>query len=145
MKYRLPRWAPALLAILCAVGVGLAARLPWFAAADFPLNDGALFLQMSREVAAAGFSLPTRTAYNFDDIPFAYPPLAFYVTAGLAALLQVDTLQVVRYLPLAVNLAAIVTVYFLAASLLASRWAVFAAAVAFAGAPRGYEWLIMGG
>src|SRR5579875_648660 len=145
MKLRGPRGLAPACTLVVGELVGLAARLPFFLASDFPLNDGALFLQMAREVAAAHFALPDSTAYNADGIPFAYPPLGFYLAAALAVWLGVDLTQVVRYLPLGMNLLALGAVYLLARSLLESQLAVFIAVVAFAGAPRGYEWLIMGG
>src|SRR5919108_1398275 len=59
----------ASIALLCA----LAARLPYFFRSDFPLNDGGMFLTMTREVLEARFALPGQTGYNFEAIPFAYP------------------------------------------------------------------------
>ena len=145
MKVRGPVWLLSAGSVAIGLAVGLVARLPFFLASDFPLNDGALFLQMSRDILSAHFALPPHTTYNFEGIPFAYPPLGFYVAALSSLLLGVDLTQVLRYLPLVVNLLTIGAVYLLARSLFDSRLAALVATIAFAGAPRGYEWLIMGG
>ncbi|HEY7064109.1 MAG TPA: hypothetical protein VII06_21695 [Chloroflexota bacterium] len=125
--------------------VGLTVRLPFFLTTDFPLNDGGLFYVMSREITAAHYALPAYTAYNLEDIPFAYPPLAFYLAAALSDGLRVPLLAVVRYLPLVANLLTIAAFYALATSLVRSRYTALLAAIAFAIAPRSYEWLVMGG
>src|SRR5919204_6989211 len=79
----------------------LAARLPYFARSNFPLNDGGLFVAMSQDVLANHFALPAVTSYNAADrIPFGYPPLAFYIVAGLHALLGTDLLTLARWVPL---------------------------------------------
>ncbi len=136
---------PPVLAGLATLLLGLTVRLPFFLTTDFPLNDGGLFYIMTREVAAARYALPGYTAYNFDHIPFAYPPLAFYSAAALSEALRVPVLAVARYLPLVANLLTILAFYALALSLVRSRSVALFAAYAFAIAPRSYEWLVMGG
>ena len=127
------------------MGFALAARLPYFTRSDFPLNDGGLFVAMSRDLLAGHFALPASTSYNAEHIPFAYPPLAFYIVAGTTALTGVDPLVLARWLPLVANLATVVCVAQLARSILRPGWAATLAAVVFALLPRSYEWVIMGG
>jgi hypothetical protein len=136
---------PPVLAALAALLLGLAVRLPFFLTTDFPLNDGGLFYVMAQEVATGHYALPMSTTYNFDHIPFAYPPLAFYVAAALADGWRVPLIGVVRYLPLVANLLTILAFYALAGSVVRSRYVALFAAYAFALAPRSYEWLVMGG
>jgi hypothetical protein len=135
--------------VFVAIGLGLlfalAARLRYFLRSDFPLNDGGLFLLMAKEILREGFALPAFTAYNGEGIPFAYPPLAFYIAAALASLTGVELVVLVRYLPLIANLLTVVAVALLARSLLASRQALLLAPTLFALMPRSYEWLVMGG
>ncbi len=52
-----------------------------FVGTDFPLNDGGLFATMIQDLVNNRLLLPASTTYNGLDIPFAYPPLAFYVAA----------------------------------------------------------------
>lgn len=64
---------------MTAVTLGLILRLLPALSADFPLNDGGLFYLMTRELQGAHYALPVYTSYNSAQIPFAYPPLAFYI------------------------------------------------------------------
>lgn len=142
---RVSRTRPLLIASSVALLFAIAARLPYFLNSDFPLNDGGMFLTMSRDLLAAHFALPADTSYNFEGIPFAYPPLSFYLVAGLSALTGLDPLILVQYLPLVASLATVVAMAALARSLLGTGWAALLAPVIFAVAPRGYEWMVMGG
>lgn len=125
--------------------VALAARLPYFIHSDFPLNDGGLFVAMSRDLWANHFRLPAFTSYNADAIPFAYPPLAFYGMAILHGLSGADMLAIARWLPLLINLASVLAVVALARAVLQPFWAAALAPIVFALLPRSYEWMIMGG
>jgi hypothetical protein len=139
------RWpVEPLVTSLAILLLALVVRLPFFLESDFPLNDGGMFFVMAREIASAHYALPATTSYNGDAIPFAYPPLPFYLTTALAQALSLPALVVVRYLPLVANLLATVAFVALARSLLGRRAAFFAAA-AFVVVPRSYEWLVMGG
>ena len=140
------RWPLELaLTTLAVVLLALVVRLPFFLESDFPLNDGGLFFVMSREVASSHYVLPSATHYNGDAIPFAYPPLPFYLTTLLAHALAVPEIVVVRYLPLVANLLTVVAFVALARSLFRSPRTAFFAAAAFVLVPRSYEWLVMGG
>ena len=142
---RLPWSCPWLLGIPVALLFAVAARLPYFVGSDFPLNDGGMFLTMAADIRAARYSLPDSTSYNFDAIPFAYPPLSFYIVAILSRLTGVDPIALVRYLPLVANLATVVAAAILARSLLGPGWSALLAPIIFALVPRSYEWMIMGG
>lgn len=71
--------------------IGLAIQLPAPLQAIFPLNDGGLFYGMIIDLQAANYALPTYATYNSLTIPFAYPPLACYLTGWLADLLFLDS------------------------------------------------------
>ncbi len=112
---------------------------------EYPLNDGGLFARMASDLAANGFLLPDFTTYNGEQIPFAYPPLALYLS-GLASLIPGgDVISVVRWLPAALSTASVLALYLMASELLRSRWRGVVAAAAFAFMPRAYVWLIVGG
>jgi len=52
-----------------------------------PFRLGGLFVAFSRQILQAGFALPhTIPFYSAGGLPFAYPPLAFYLEASLLAL-----------------------------------------------------------
>jgi hypothetical protein len=122
----------------------LAARLPYFLGSDFPLNDGGMFVAMSRDILASHFALPDVTTYNFEGVPFAYPPVAFYVVAALSATTAAGPVTLAMWLPLLANLGTVACVVALARRLLDRRTALIGGVI-FALIPRSYEWLIMGG
>ena len=139
LKFDLSYTATA--ALMLAVGV----RAFLVLSRDFPLNDGALFVRMTDELAANGFRLPTTTSYNDAGIPFAYSPLAFYGGAFLHAALGVDLVDVVRFVPLVFSALCAVAFWLLARDLIPSRVVVTTALCIFAVLPRSFLWLIMGG
>ena len=123
----------------------LAIRWPYFVRSDFPLGDGGMFLAMTQDLVSSHLALPQQTSYNAEAIPYAYPPLAFYVLAGLHTLLGTDLLALDRWLPLAANLASVLGVVVLARAVLPAGPARVLGPIIFALLPRSYEWLIMGG
>ncbi|MCQ3936908.1 MAG: hypothetical protein DPW18_07655 [Chloroflexi bacterium] len=124
--------------------LGLAVRLSAPLSASFPLNDGGLFYQMIIDLQNNGFSLPAVTTYNFADVPYAYPPLAFYLY-GLLSAAGIPLLKLMQYAPALVSTLTIPIFYALAKDLLGSRRQALFGAMAFALVPRAFDWLIMGG
>lgn len=137
-------WREVALYLLPALVLGAVVRLVPVLAADFPLNDGGLFLAMMEDIERAGFILPATTTYNLDSIPFAYPPLALYQGAGLMAI-GLDPVVLLRVIPVVLSIATIPLVYVVAKDLLGSWLTAGVAALSFALLPRSYEWLITGG
>ena len=136
----------AMAGLSLAIGLGLLARLRHIVPLDFPLNDGGMFYAMVRDIQANHYVLPSHTTYNSYSIPFAYPPLPFYLAAVIDDLTPMSLAEVLRFLPLIANVLTIAVVYYFARRLLGTRTpAPELAAIIFALLPRGYRWLIMGG
>lgn len=110
----------------------------------FPLNDGGMFLVMVRDLRANGFSLPAFTSYNFQNIPYAYPPFGMYA-AGLIGALGIPDLELLRWLPVLFNLLTIPAFFLLARELLNDPVQASAAAMIYALVPDSFTWQIMGG
>ena len=125
--------------------IGLAIRLAPALQSSFPLNDGGLFYAMIVDLQEARFALPTYATYNLAEIPFAYPPLAFYITGLLSALLHISALDLVLLLPSIVSALSIPAFYLLAKELTKSKLQIGFAVFAFALLPRVFAWNIMGG
>lgn len=125
--------------------IGLAIRLAPALQTQFPLNDGGLFYAMIVDLQEARYLLPLISTYNAADIPFAYPPLAFYLTGLLADLLRISTLDLVRVLPALVSALTIPAFYLLAREITDSKFEIVFGLFAFALLPRDFVWLIMGG
>jgi hypothetical protein len=131
--------------VLVTVLVALAVRLPYFVNLAVPLNDGGMFAQIVDELRANGLRLPTRTNYNFLDLPLSYPPLGFYAAAIVGNLTGLPSVEVLKWLPLLFNLASAVAFVPLAGRFVRNRTAVACASVVFAILPQSGGWLIMGG
>lgn len=132
-------------ALVLAVVLGIAVRAFHVLSRDFPLNDGGLFFAMVRDLQAAHYHLPAFTSYNDAGIPYAYPPLGFYLAGLLDDLTPLTLVDVFRWLPLTVTALIVVAFASLASALLASRAAVVASIVAFGLLPRSFIWMLMGG
>lgn len=148
----LPRWRLTSLPLdYYTVGLGVAlalgvlVRAAQVLATEFPLNDGGLFYAMVRDLQANNYRLPAFTSYNTGDIPYAYSPLAFYLTALADDLLPFSLLTLFRFLPLLFSCLTLFAMWRLARTMLGSQVAVVAAVAAFALIPRSFIWLIMGG
>ena len=110
----------------------------------FPINDGGMFLQMTRDLQANHYLLPHVTTYNAMDIPYVYPPLGFYAASLLADVGRIPLLTVFLWLPPLLSLLAIPAFYHFA-RLLTDNLTASLAALLFAVTPGGYGWHIMGG
>ncbi len=139
--------------LFAALLFGAVVRFVPAASNGFPLNDGGLFYTMIRDLKANHFVMPQFTTYNFVDIPFAYPPVGFYIAAIFstasttlsAGLLPVSDLQVLLWLPPLVNTLAIFFFYKFAGQILPSRTAAGLATLAYALSSRAFLWQVMGG
>ena len=131
--------------VVLAVLIGGYIRLRPVMAAGFPLNDGGLFYVMAQDIVHSNFALPAVSSYNAIQMPFAYPPLAFYIAAFLNTALHWNLLEIVQYFPAIMNTLTIAAFYPLARTILRSRLQAIFATFAFALLPRAFKWLIMGG
>lgn len=125
--------------------ISLAVRLAAPLQAAFPLNDGGLFYRMILDIQEAHYALPTYARYNSVTLPFAYPPLAFYLTGLLADFLQLSVLDLVRVLPASISALTIPAFYLLAKEITDSKLQIVFGMFAFAMLPRDFAWMIMGG
>jgi hypothetical protein len=113
--------------------------------AGFPINDGGMFYTMIMDLQANHFILPFFTTYNHTSIPFAYPPLGFYIGAGISDLFNVSPLSVIRWLPGIINALCIPAFYFLAKEILKDKFQSSIATLVYAMTPHLTSWLSMGG
>jgi hypothetical protein len=138
-------WARELALVSLPLLLGLAVRLWHVLPASFPLNDGGMFYAMASDVQRHGFRLPDYTSYNGLRIPFAYPPLAFYLAAALDLAGPWSLADVLRFLPPAASVLSIGVLYLLARAMMGPGPLPLAAACVFALAPRSFTWQIVGG
>lgn len=140
------RWDwTSLVVVVYATLLGAAVRLAMPLHSPAPLNDGGLFYSMVLDIQANGFALPLFTTYNAAHIPFAYPPLALYLTAAISTALHIPAFDLLRLMPPILSALTIPAFYLLASEILASQAQKALAVLLFAFIPRTLDWLIMGG
>ncbi len=136
------RWkwlAPGLL-------MGLCVYVAYLSTHRYPAFGAGLFLEMAEQSVAHPSGIPsTIPGYTERGIPFAYPPLMFYLNGLLIVGLGVDPLVLTRHLPPLMSLVALVPFYLFAEELLASRRRAGVATALVALAPPVLQWQISGG
>lgn len=128
-----------------AVVPSVVAVLAYLLTNPYPAYGAGLYVQIAQEIIAGGYAPPARIpGYTADGVPFAYPPLQFYV---LAVLLDVgaDPVAVARFLPSIAVIAAQIPVYLLARDYTGSRPTGAVAAALVALNPQILEWHISAG
>jgi len=131
--------------VMSAAALSLSVRLLLATSSRYPIGDGGLFFAMVRDLEANHLRLPAYTTYNAGHIPFAYPPLALYVVALFNESFGFSLLDVFRFMPILVSVAAVGVFALLARSLLPSRLAAAGAVFVFALLPDAFHWEIKGG
>lgn len=141
----------ALLLLVWAIGMGGFVRFTPALFGDFPLMDGGLFYEMTGNLQTNHYALPMYTTYNAAQIPFAYPPLPFYIVAAIADLFNIPRLELFRWIPPLLSTLTILAFYLLSECILhdqikqQARLTAALAAVAFAMLPSAYDLYIQGG
>jgi len=80
----------------------------------YPIGYAGLYTLMFERLAENHFILPeTIPYYNIKLIPFAYPPLTFYIAAFVTKILHVSSLDYLRFLPVFLGVACTIAFYFL--------------------------------
>ena len=136
------RWAILLLGTVLLLT--FAHRIFLLMSTEFPINDGGLFYGFVRQIEPVFPALPDTVSYNDLKLPFAYPPLSFWLVA-LMSKLGVDTLAIFHVAPILMNM---VYVSLFAGVLRrngASLMFVALAMLFFCSMLRTFEWLVMGG
>jgi hypothetical protein len=113
--------------------------------AGFPIYDGGMFMRMIEDLATSQYVLPLTTSYNLLDIPYAYPPLGFYIARVLSDIFRIPELALLRWLPVIFNILSIFAFHVLALAILKDRIHAALATAFLAVTPGGYLWQIMGG
>lgn len=127
------------------LGAGLLVVGIYLATNPYSAYGAGLYVQIAKTIVSNSYLPPaTVPGYTADGVPFAYPPLQFYL---LAVLLDVgaDPVELARLLPSVGVLAALVPTYLFARDYTDSRPAGGAASVAVALNPQLLQWHISAG
>lgn len=131
--------------LLIAILFGSLVRFMPALVTRFPINDGGMFLDMTRDLQANNHLLPATTTYNELDLPYAYPPLGFYLTSLLSTLGRIPLIDLFLWLPAFLAALTIPAFYLVSRALLADDLRASLATIFFALTPGRYDWHIMGG
>ncbi len=145
IREKLSKVKPSIVFLVFAILIGGYLRLSEPLSADFPLNDGGLFYQMTRELVENHYRLPLFTSYNALNIPYAYPPLAFYLTAGLSQLFGWQLITIFRIFPAVISVLTIPAAYLLIKDLTEDDALLSLSILIFSLIPVTFDWVIMGG
>ena len=100
---------------------------------NLPLNNGGLYLFFSEIIAQNNFSYPTNIPfYTENGIPFAYPPLIFYLLALIHQLFHIPLLMLFIYIPTIISIVCIFAFYFLVKELFSEKSLILVSTIIFA-------------
>jgi hypothetical protein len=131
--------------LIFAISFGTFVRIYPLLRASFPLVDGGMFYTMIRDLQASHFTLPVYTSYNQTHIPYAYPPLAFYISGLLNAFAGISLFEIIKWQPVVVNILSIPIFYIFVRQLLGKKPEAALATFIFVVIPNSYWWQIVGG
>jgi asparagine N-glycosylation enzyme membrane subunit Stt3 len=135
-------WANLLLFL--ALLLGIFVRFNPTSLAGFAVNQGGMFAVMVDDLKSNHYLLPVYTSYNHLNIPFAYPPLGFYIGAIVSQVFSIDSVQVIRWLPAFFASLSIIAFYVLARRLVKNTYFASVAVLFFALMPRAFSWYVTG-
>ena len=87
----------------------------------FPVTDGGLFFEMVKALQSNHYMLPAFVEYNGISIPFAYPPLGFYVTSLVSDLFHMSLIEAFRWIPAVGSVAFPIAFFPMASTILKSQ------------------------
>lgn len=128
-----------------AMGLGTLVALAYYLTHPYPAFGAGLYLKIAERVLANGYQPPTAiTGYTNTGVPFAYPPLNYYL---IAVLIDVgfDPLTISRVLPVLATVVYLIPFFYLAREVLDSVRAAGLATVVLAVTPVVLQWHISAG
>jgi hypothetical protein len=100
---------------------------------NLPLNNGGLYLFFSEIIAQNNFSYPTYIPfYTENGIPFAYPPLLFYLLSLIHQMFHIPLLVLFIYTPTIISIVSIFAFYFLVKELFPEKSLILISTIIFA-------------
>src|SRR6185503_4471779 len=133
------------LILMLAVFIGAFMRFNPTLLAGFAINDGGMFAVMVDDLKASHYVLPAFTTYNHLNIPFAYPPIGFYLGRIAADLFGLSAPEALRWVPAFFAALSVPAFYWLALRLLKDKYYAALSTFFFALMPRALSWFVMGG
>jgi Dolichyl-phosphate-mannose-protein mannosyltransferase len=133
------------LILMLAVLFGAFVRFNSTLLAGFAINDGGMFSVMVDDLKASRYTLPIFTTFNHLNIPFAYPPLGFYLGRIACDLFGWTAPEALRWVPAFFASLSVPAFYVLALRLLKNKYHAALSALFFALMPRAFSTFVWGG
>jgi hypothetical protein len=137
------RWNPLWLLLIMLVGG--AVRVGLVLTSDFPLGDGGFFYQSVLDLQANAFVPPVLSSYNLEQLPYVFPPAAFYIVGGLQSVTNAPLTAIFRWYPLVMSLLSILVMYVFTTNIMRQRDEALLATMIFAVLPLAVIPTISGG
>lgn len=129
-----------------ALLVGSVVYVAYLLTHTHPSYEGGLYLQFAEEIIQNGYALPDRIPYYLEGgVPFAYPPLVFYLIAIVTDITGVDPVALELYVPGLIAIVYLIPFYYLTKELLDSPAKAGIGTVFFAVTPPVLRWHISAG
>ncbi len=145
INHQQTKFDPVIAFLLVALLIGGYIRLSPVISSNFPLNDGGMFYVMIKDLISNQFRLPLITTYNQLDIPFAYPPLSFYLVGLISKIFSIEILDIMRILPAFFSVLSILAFYLLSKQIISNQFQLICAILIFSFMPASFDWTLMGG
>lgn len=129
-----------------ALSVGGVVYIAYLNTHTHPAYEGGLYLQIAEEIIQSNYGFPKHIPYYHEGgIPFAYPPLMFYVIAFITDFTGIDPVSLELYIPGLVTIAYLIPYYFISKDLLGTSRKAGIASIFFAVTPLVLRWHISAG
>ncbi|UPM43758.1 ArnT family glycosyltransferase [Halocatena salina] len=126
--------------------VGSGVYIAYLLTHTHPAYEGGLYLQFVEEIIQNGYVLPERIPHYLEGgIPFAYPPLVFYLIAIITDVTGVDPVALELYVPGAIAVVYLIPFYYLTKELVGSPGKAGIGTIFFAVTPSVLRWHISAG
>ena len=133
------------LILILAVFIGAFVRFNPTLLSGFAINDGGMFSVMVDDLKASQYALPAFTTYNHSNIPFAYPPLGFYLGRIISDIFGFSAAEALRWVPAFFASLSVPAFYLVALRLLKNKYHAAFSTLFFTFMPRAFSTFIWGG
>lgn len=130
-------------AVILTVALAAIYWWPLLSSTGFPLGDGGMFHRVIEAIGSHG-PLPATIDWNGHTLPFAYPPLGFWIYAGLHRL-GVDILTLMHWGPFIAVLLALTSLALYCQRRIPDPFTCLLTCALLALTPKCFEWTAMGG
>lgn len=133
-------WLATVLGVSCLI------YLVYLVTHPYPAYGAGLYSEIAEQITRHGYTLPKSIpGYTSNGVPFAYPPLMFYVAAAVRDVTGVDAITYSRVVPGLFVMASLVPYYYTAKELLPTVPHAGVATLVFAVTPEALQWHLSAG